>query len=95
MSKLEQAMNYVDEGLNPHAAAVKAGMKQAGQVYAEIKRRKLPVCPECGSKVEASALSDLSLRVSRVLDQLDYTAKHSEDPIKRGVCESVAVALRG
>ena len=47
MSKLDDAMKLVEAGMNPHAAARQAGLKQASSVYAEIKRRKLPRCPHC------------------------------------------------
>lgn len=95
MSKLDDAMKLVEAGMNPHAAARQAGLKQASSVYAEIKRRKLPVCPECGSQVEAGKLSDLALKVDRVLQQLDYTAEHSEGIERRETCRAIATLLRG
>ena len=50
-SKLQHAMRLVEEGANPHAAAMRAGFKAAGVVYAALKKRRMASegrCPCCG-----------------------------------------------
>jgi hypothetical protein len=54
ISKIQQALIYVDKGMNPHAAAEKAGV-QAGSVYRKLKQireKQAGRCSCCGAPVD-------------------------------------------
>ena len=61
MSKTEEALMYIDEGMTPYAAAKKAGITST-TVYVALKRREANkaagkvTCPCCGSVVDAERI---------------------------------------
>ena len=58
MSKLKQALEYVAQGMNPHAAAVKAQIA-ATHVYKAIKAKRdrdAGLCPCCHQKLPTKLL---------------------------------------
>lgn len=71
-------------------------MKSPGQIYRVLRDRRARMqglCPCCGQSTRDQ--SELEQTVDRVLKQLDYTAQHSQDAMKREVCRVVALSLRG
>ena len=50
-SKLQHAMRLIDEGINPHAAAMQAGLKSSNAVYVALKKKRMESegrCACCG-----------------------------------------------
>ena len=53
MSKVKEALKYVEQGMNPHAAAVKAGAAPT-HVYKALKVKRdkeLGICSCCGQRL--------------------------------------------
>ena len=56
-TKLAEAFGYMEQGMNAHAAAVKAGLAPQ-HLYVAIKKRRLTErCPCCSSMVEPGKIN--------------------------------------